>query len=57
MYLLISLCFLMLWFCIVYLKHVKKHAPKVYDYDSARAHSPRTKRDRAHSTFTKWDRV
>ena len=47
----------MLWFCIVYLKHVKKHAPKVYDYDSARAHSPRTKRDRAHSTFTKWDRV
>ena len=46
MYLLIAFCFLLLWFCIVYLKHVKQHDLNVYAYDSARAHSPRTKWNR-----------
>ena len=46
MYLFIALCFLVLWFCIVYSTHVKKHAPKIYDYDNARARSPRMKWDR-----------
>jgi len=46
MYLFIALCLLVLWFCIVYSTHVRKNAPKTYDYDNARAQSPRTKWDR-----------
>ena len=54
MYQLIAFCFLILWFCIVYINHVKKHAPKVYAYDSARAHSPRTKWDRVWRQTSTW---